>query len=97
MKHPYIWLMGAAGVALYLINKTGSVKSAAKAVKTGTQEILSSTGQRFETGWRYFSDGTTIDPFGNYWKGGQKIWSVPVVKKPTASSEAIFTSPTYDI
>jgi len=25
-------------------------------------------------GWRYFSDGTTIDPQGNYFKDGQQVW-----------------------
>lgn len=26
-------------------------------------------------GWKYYSDGTSIDPQGNYYQGGQKIWS----------------------
>lgn len=26
-------------------------------------------------GWRYFSDGTVIDPQGNYYVNGSMIWS----------------------
>ena len=26
-------------------------------------------------GWKYFSDGTSIDPEGNYYRGNEKIWS----------------------
>lgn len=26
-------------------------------------------------GWRYFSDGTVIDPNGNYYSNGTMIWS----------------------
>jgi hypothetical protein len=26
-------------------------------------------------GWRYFTDGTTIDPTGAYYSGGKKVWS----------------------
>lgn len=26
-------------------------------------------------GWRYFEDGTAIDPAGNYYSGGVVVWS----------------------
>jgi len=26
-------------------------------------------------GWSYFTDGTAIDPSGNYYMNGQRIWS----------------------
>lgn len=99
MKNSYLWILGAAGVALYLINKAGAstVPAAVKALTDGTTEIFNTMGKTFETGWRYFSDGTAIDPFGNYWKSGQKIWTAPIVKRPTSGSEPIFTAPTYDI
>lgn len=97
MKKEYFYIVGAAAAALFMIKKTGSAKQAVAAIKSGVQEVLSATGKQFETGWRYFTDGTAIDPFGNYWKGGQKIWSVPTVKKPTTASEAVFTAPSYDI
>jgi len=97
MKNSYIWILGAAGVAFYLLNKSGSATAAVKTLTDGTTEILNTLGKQFETGWRYFSDGTAIDAFGNYYKGGQKIWSVPTVKKPASASEPIFTAPTYDI
>lgn len=97
MKKEYLYIVGAAAAALFMIKKTGSAKQAVAAIKSGVQEVLSESGKQFETGWRYFTDGTAIDPFGNYWKGGQKIWSVPTVKKPTTASEAVFTAPSYDI
>lgn len=96
MKKSYLMILAAAGAAIYLINKSGSAPAAIKNLAAGTTEILNSFGKQFETGWRYFSDGTTIDPFGNYWKGGQKIWSVPTTKQPISSTEAIFSPVTYD-
>lgn len=97
MKKEYLYILGAAAAALYMIKKNGGNSQVITAIKNGVQEVLSATGKQFETGWRYFTDGTSIDPFGNYWKGGQKIWSVPTVKKPTTASEAVFTVPSYDI
>lgn len=32
-------------------------------------------GSSFSNGWRYFSDGTAIDPSGNYYSGGALVWS----------------------
>lgn len=101
MKRDTMILFGAAGVALYLVNKAGGVTAAAQKIVQGTKEILSSTGSRFSNGWRYFDDGTSIDPFGNYYRNGAMIWKAPTVKKKTADddavSEPIFTPGTYDV
>lgn len=74
--------LGLAGLAVYMI-----VKSKAKAStwdeKTGASglggfvsEILNA-GKAFDNGWRYFSDGTAIDPSGNYYLNGQMVWQTP--------------------
>lgn len=89
MKRDYLILAAAAGVALYLVNKAGGLQSAVAKAVQGATEILNG-GARFNNGWRYFSDGTAIDPFGRYYKGGQLIWSPPTVKQPTSAIEPIF-------
>ena len=40
-----------------------------------TTEVLNGSGGQFGNGWRYFSDGTAIDPQGNYYQNGALIWS----------------------
>ncbi len=85
-------VLGLAAVAVYLI--TQSKKTPAKTATgvtgtaTGTVEIFDSMngGKAWGNGWRYFSDGTAIDPQGNYYQGGQLIWS-----NPSASSSKWFT------
>lgn len=84
-------VLGLAAVAVYLI--TQSKKTPAKATgvtgtATGTVEIFDSMngGKAWGNGWRYFSDGTAIDPQGNYYQGGQLIWS-----NPSATSSKWFT------
>ena len=37
-------------------------------------EVLNS-GAPYSNGWRYFTDGTAIDPQGNYYSNGALIWS----------------------
>ena len=38
---------------------------------------ISNTAMPGDTGygWRYFSDGTVIDPSGTYYSNGQPVWS----------------------
>lgn len=83
MKQTEMIALGLAGVALYLIVKsnkgtsTGSAASGLRDMSKTVTEILESTGKAFANGWRYFTDGTAIDPAGNYYQGGQLIWSNP--------------------
>ena len=65
-----IILAGAAAVAFLIVSR-------ARASTTGPTEITRSDGTGFGTGWRYFSDGTVIDAAGNYWKGGQRVYTAP--------------------
>lgn len=88
MKQTEMIALGLAAVAVYLIVNTnkkttatgsaGGVRSMADAVS----EIFSTTGKAFDNGWRYFSDGTAIDPQGNYYQGGQLIWTNNAVPMP---------------
>ena len=93
MKQTDLIVLGLAGVAVYMIvksQKTGKVwseeipaglRSAAQTVS----EIMDMGGKAFSNGWRYFNDGTAIDPAGNYYQGGQLIWSNP--QKPSGWTE----------
>ncbi len=97
MKRDTLILVGAAGVALYLVKKAGSVQGAVQNIVQGAKEILSTTNTRFNNGWRYFDDGTAIDPFGRYYKGGQLIYTPPAVKRPTAATDEVFKAGTFDV
>lgn len=73
-------VLGLAAVAVYFItqSKKTPVKVAGlTSTSKATAEIFDAGGGSFSNGWRYFSDGTAIDPSGNYYQGGQLIWSNP--------------------
>jgi hypothetical protein len=78
MKNAELIALGLAAVAVYLITtakpKTG-VTSADYKQPGGASEIMDSIGNAFTNGWRYFSDGTAIDPAGSYYSNGSLIWS----------------------
>lgn len=38
-------------------------------------EITNADGSAFENGWKYYNDGTAIDPSGSYYADGKKVWS----------------------
>lgn len=74
-------IIGAAvaGVGLvYWLTRRGAAQAggatASKDRQTGVVEITNSALPGSEGyGWRYFSDGTAIDPIGNYFKDGLPI------------------------
>jgi hypothetical protein len=83
MKQSEMIALGLAAVAVYLITSTNK-KSTLWDEKTGNPlgnaakavtEIFNLGGGAFDNGWRYFSDGTAIDPQGNYYHQGQLIWN----------------------
>jgi hypothetical protein len=87
-KQSDLILLGLAGVAVYMIVKsqggskmlqglTGTASAGLRDVSKTVSEILDQSGKAFDNGWRYFNDGTVIDPAGNYYQGGQLIWSNP--------------------
>lgn len=68
MKKDFVILGLAAAAAWFILGKKGA--------SSGTKEVFdASTNERFSNGWRYFSDGTSIDPQGNYYSGNALIWS----------------------
>lgn len=84
MKQENLIVLGLAGVAVYLIAKSKGVKLAMPTLKTKAattydkvSEILNTDGSAYDNGWRYFSDGTAIDPLGNYFKDNKMIWENP--------------------
>lgn len=80
MKQNELIVLGLAGLAVYFILKAGGKGGAdagLRAAADRVSEIIGSTGKAFDNGWRYFSDGTAIDPAGNYYQGGNLIWNNP--------------------
>lgn len=80
MKNQEWIVLGLAGVAVWMI--LASQRKGAPAGDTGTagnfvNEILDGVGKAFGNGWRYFDNGTAIDPRGNYWQNGQLVWQAP--------------------
>lgn len=78
MKQSELITLGLAGLAVYFILKAkggGDAGEGLRAAATRTSEIFASNGQTFDNGWRYFSDGTSIDPAGNYYQNGNLIWN----------------------
>jgi hypothetical protein len=77
MKQTEMIALGLAAVAVYLIvntkkNPAGSTN--AQSASGIVSEIFDMAGKAFSNGWRYFDDGTAIDPSGNYYQGGQLIY-----------------------
>lgn len=79
MKNTEMIALALAGIAVYMIvngKKSNAVTSADGPANTsGAGEIFNEVGRQFANGWRYFTDGTSIDPAGSYYSGGQLIWS----------------------
>lgn len=82
MKQTDLLVLGLAGLAVYMIVKgKASAKpgesSPLRDLSETVSEIFDSAGQAFSNGWRYYSNGTAIDPAGNYYFGGQLVWMNP--------------------
>lgn len=80
MKQTELIVLALAGLAVYMItkNKAGAAtggNGALGTVASFTNEIFDSAGKAFSNGWRYFTDGTSIDPQGNYYSGGQLVYT----------------------
>ena len=80
MKQDTMIALGLAGVAVYYImNKTASAgtKTGIAAAVAKVTQIFDVGGGQYANGWQYYSDGTAIDPQGNYYSGGALIWQNP--------------------
>jgi hypothetical protein len=94
LKNDSLIMVGAAGIALLLVMKAGKAKGATTNIaqfNTGAKEIFDALGKKFSNGYRYFTDGTVIDPSGAYWKNGQMIWAPAATKAnmSTATDQAL--------
>jgi hypothetical protein len=82
MKQDTMIALGLAGVAVYYImNKSASAsptgKTGVASVMEKVTQIFDVGGGQYANGWQYYSDGTAIDPQGNYYSGGALIWQNP--------------------
>lgn len=87
MKQTDLIVLGLAGVAVWMIFQTrkgtqgGTAKTGNTTGSTGpaswVNEVFDAGGGQFGNGWRYFDNGTAIDPQGNYYFGGQIVYSAP--------------------
>ena len=81
MKQEQIIVLGLAALAVYLIMQSKGDKLPKGSVTVGDlitetpKEIFDAFGKAFANGWRYFDNGTSIDPYGAYYQGGQLVWS----------------------
>jgi hypothetical protein len=76
MKQTELMVLGLAGLAVYMIvsAKGGTGSGLLRLGDATTAEIFDTAGKPFSNGWRYYTDGTSIDPQGNYYQGGQLVW-----------------------
>lgn len=68
MKASDVLILGAAAAAAFFIVRKAGGGAAATKVASGTKLV------REWQGWKYYSDGTVIDQFGNYYYQGEKIF-----------------------
>ncbi len=79
MKTEEVLVLALAGVAALLIVRSvkvgaGATESPGAKPAGWVSEIFDGDGSSFSNGWRYFNDGTAIDPSGCYYSGGALVW-----------------------
>lgn len=96
MKADQLIIIGAAGLALYMLSgmsrRISTQAAATTGGRSGTASSLNGGGTvpayTYQItnnaqpgdpgyGWRYYSDGTSIDPAGNYYSGGNLVYQNP--------------------
>lgn len=79
MKNEEIIVLGLAAVAVYFILKNShgtanTVNNLGPAVNGISQIFTGAQQGDAGYGWKYYTDGTAIDPQGNYYYQGVKVW-----------------------
>lgn len=73
MKTEEMIALALAGIALWMILKSGKAVSA---TANFVDEIVNPSKPGDDAyGWRYFANGTVIDPAGAYWSDGRMVWA----------------------
>lgn len=90
MEENDLIVLGLAGVAVYMIlqaqkktatgtstspTRSGTTTTASKGITDMVSEILNPMGQAYDNGWRYFDNGTSISPEGDYYLYGKLVYS----------------------
>ena len=70
----------AAGIAYFVFrakraSSANTVNNIGQPVNGIAEIFTGAMGGALGSGWRYFTDGTAIDPAGNYYSNGQLVWS----------------------
>lgn len=80
MKANDLLILGVAGViAWFIVGRSAGAKVAGSVPVRESdfvEEIFNGVSA-WGNGWRYFSDGTAIDPQGNYYLNGQLVYRAP--------------------
>ena len=77
MDQKLLMIAVAAAAAYFIASKTASTKTPTAKTNTRTPVDPRATGGTLVSewnGWKYYSDGTAIDPFGAYYLRGVKVW-----------------------
>lgn len=75
MKRDDLMILGLAlAAAFFILRRPAGAVAVVGARPVSSGAPSGATLVREWAGWKYYSDGTAIDPFGAYYKDGQKIW-----------------------
>jgi hypothetical protein len=75
-----LMLLAAAGAVFFVAKmasgQTPAASSGTATARTGAGSVGSGGATLVQQwqGWKYYSDGTAIDPFGSYYYQGAKVW-----------------------
>lgn len=67
--------LALAGVYMLMKPKAATAATKPAASSSGTPAATEIMVQGNANGWRYFSDGTAIDPWGTYYKNGVQVYN----------------------
>ena len=74
VKTEDLMILGVAGLMAWFILGRGAARSAPAANDADYVEEIFNGVAGWANGWRYFENGTAIDPLGNYYHNGQLVY-----------------------
>lgn len=84
MKNSDLLILAAAAVAaFFILKKNGGLPAVSAAQPASSNQVGDFVNGIFNParvgdpgfGWQYFTNGTAIDSAGNYYFGGQRVWT----------------------